>query len=295
MTSSPLPEIGLVTSAELPNLDPDCQPLLSALQELGVQAAPVIWDDPTCDWGRMKGAIIQSTWDYQTRRQAFLQWADSVSQQTQLWNPASIVRWNTDKSYLNTFAQCGVATVETRWLTPDQSWDLASLLAASGWDSAILKPVISAGSANTYHIQPSNLAECQNALELLLQQGRAMMLQPYLHAIETAGERSLVFIDGAFSHAVVKLPARGDFRIQKQFGGSTEVIAPTEAEKRFAEGVLEQVKEPLLYARVDILSTTNPQAICLMELELVEPNLYLPYAPASAHRLAEALVRRLLS
>jgi glutathione synthase/RimK-type ligase-like ATP-grasp enzyme len=294
MNPLPPPEIGLVTSAELPNLDPDCQPLLSALKALGVQASPVIWDDPACNWGRMKGAIIQSTWDYQTRRQAFLQWAETVSQQTRLWNPASIVRWNTDKTYLHTFAQRGVTTVETRWLTPEQPWDLASLLKESGWDSAILKPVISAGSANTYHIQPSNLAECQNALNLLLQQGRTMMLQPYLHAIETAGERSLVFIDGAFSHAVVKLPARGDFRIQKQFGGSTEAITPTEAEKRFAEGVLEQVEDPWLYARVDILSTTTPQTICLMELELVEPSLYLPYAPASAHRLASALVERLL-
>ena len=283
--------VALATCAELPDLDSDDHVLVAALKAAGADVSLPVWDGPAAAFSKqaVDVTVIRSTWDYTTRREQFLQWADMVDATGRLMNPASVVRWNTDKRYMQSLAEHRVATVPTVFLEagpPSRFVDVVKNLgkASRGY---VLKPTVGAGSRNTISVKASEAAAAQAFLDKV-QPREGVMVQPFLPAIAD-GEVSLVFIDGRFSHAVNKRPKEGDFRSQPEFGSVITRHEPTAAERAVADTALHVTGGFLLYARVDLVRGLDDRPV-VMELELTEPCLYLNWSDTAAGVLAAAII-----
>ncbi|WP_433478476.1 ATP-grasp domain-containing protein [Spirillospora sp. CA-142024] len=276
--------VAFATCSLLPDGSDDVQFLTAALAELGVAAEPVIWDADV-DWDRYDLVVIRSTWDYTDRRDEFTAWAESLPR---VLNPAAIVRWNTDKRYLRDLAEAGVPVVPTLW-DPDDI--------PSGWPEYVIKPAVSIGAGDTARWGPGEEDAARAHLRSLRDAGRTVMVQPYLSAVDTAGETALIFCDGEYSHAGRKARiltagagVEGPVRDDATRGRVTASTA-TEAELELAARALAAVPggEDLLYARVDMIPGPDGAPL-IIELELTEPNLYLQHGPGSAERFAKAIL-----
>lgn len=287
---SGLMDIALATSAALPGLSSDDRLLLLALLRAGVDAEPVVWEDPYYEWGDVRACMVRSAWDYAFRRDAFVRWARSVGNRTPLWNSAAVVEWNTHKRYLLDLAAAAVPVVPTRVLTSGTPVDLAALLDETGWDRAVLKAAVAQTGRYLMAVDRDAVSAGQRHLDRLLPH-EDMLLQPYLESITTNGEVSLVFLEGELSHAAVKRAPSGDFRVHDDFGGTLDLHTPSDAEVAVGRAALAAVEEPLLHARVDLVNGDDGPLV--MELELVEPDLYFRVAAGSADRCAAAIRDRL--
>jgi glutathione synthase/RimK-type ligase-like ATP-grasp enzyme len=252
---------------------------------------PLVWNDPGVDWASYDLVVVRTTWDYPNKIAAFLAWADRVAATRTLWNPAPMLRWNTDKQYLRELAERGVPIVPTRWLPRGSTHDLGAILAEERWAEAVLKPVVSAGARRTRMVGSDTLAEGQHFLVEQLTQ-RAMMLQPYVPEVSTVGELSLLYFNGRFSHAVRKIPAAGDFRVQTEHGGRVVSVTPGATELAAGQRVLDALGSDTLYARVDLLPTSDG-VLRLLELEVTEPSMFLTWDAAAPARFAEAIGERM--
>lgn len=286
-------KLGLVTCASLPEWEVDDHALFSALDRFaGVTWDRPVWSDPNVAWQCYDGLLIRTTWDYTDRVGAFVRWAEALP--VPLFNDARVVRWNTRKTYLRALAERGVPVAPTLWLGSGTTASLADLLAERGWERAFFKPVVGATARATGRVLPGSLEAAQAQLDAWLQD-EDMMLQPYLPAVETEGELSVIVIDGEPTHAVRKVPVPGDYRVQDDFGAHDERIALAPDLEALTTLALDRASEllgrPLLYARVDALRTPEG-ALVLNELELVEPSLFLRHAPECADLLAARLVHR---
>lgn len=286
-------DVALATCAELPRLTPDDQLLLPALERRGLRAVPAVWDDPAFDWAAVRLVVIRSTWDYTTRRAEYLAWAERVAAVTLLRNPLPIVRWNTHKAYLEDFARRGLPVVPTACFGVGARVDLAALMAERNWRDVVIKPAVSATARETIRLADIGFDAAQAHLDRLLPR-EDMLVQPFLARIESEGELSVLFISDSYSHAIRKRPVPGDYRAQDEFGGSMELVTPAPDETQLASSVLATVGAPMLYARIDLMRD-DAGALCLSELELVEPMLYFRQHPPAADRLAAAIARLLQS
>jgi glutathione synthase/RimK-type ligase-like ATP-grasp enzyme len=284
----PAPRIAIATCAAYPELKGDDELLREALRQRGREAASVVWDEEGTDWGETDLCLVRSTWDYHDKYDRFLAWTRRVEAATALHNPADLIAWNSDKRYLRELGDAGVPTVPTLWVEPGAEVDLESELSARGWEEAVIKPVVDLGAKNLHRVRAD---EAPRALSTVLERQDAMV-QPFLPSLETEGELSLIYIDGQFSHAVRKQPAAGDFRVQSIWGGTVSAAEAEAEHVEVAEGALAQLDAPLLYARVDLVTGLDGNP-ALIELELIEPNLYLSTDPAAAERLADATARLL--
>jgi glutathione synthase/RimK-type ligase-like ATP-grasp enzyme len=285
--------IALATCANLPSWEADDKPLFHALAARGCEPVAAVWDDPAIDWKRFDAVLIRTTWDYMDKRDAFVDWARRVESQTRLFNPASIVAWNTSKTYLRDLKQRGVPIAPTVWLRRGQRIDVACTMVRRGWTRGFIKPVIGATARETlrFNDDVAGVTAAQQHLDRLLAT-EDMMLQPYLARVETEGEHSAIFIEGVFSHAVQKIPAEGDYRVQDDFGAKDHPISLSTEEMQLARSILASLKERLLYARVDLLRDDHGLPV-LTELELVEPSLFFRHNPEATHRLTKALMKRI--
>ncbi|RZU77056.1 hypothetical protein EV384_5768 [Micromonospora kangleipakensis] len=290
------PRVALVTCTELSDLDPDDRLVLAPLAARGIAAEAVVWDDPAVDWPAYDLAVLRSPWDYALRRDEFVAWARTVPA---LANSAEVVRWNTDKRYLAELSAAGVPTVPTAWVAPGEGW----VAARSG--EYVVKPAVSAGSQDTgrYDLaDPEHRALAVAHVRRLSDAGRLTMVQPYLHAVDTAGETALLFLAGPdglrFSHAIRKGPmltgpdlgVEGLYKVEEI---SARTAAP--AQLAVAEQALAAVPGgtgQLLYARVDLIPGPDGAPV-LVELELTEPSLFIGYADGAPDRLADAIVTHL--
>jgi glutathione synthase/RimK-type ligase-like ATP-grasp enzyme len=283
-------DVVLVTSRELPELDPDDRPLARELVESGLRTAIVAWDDPEFDWDSAHLAFLRNPWDYFRRLGEFAAWAEAVAERTTLLNPWPVVRWNLHKGYLVELARRGAPVVPTELVPRGGALALGALAERRGWSEVVLKPAVSADSWETRHFRAGELAgEGQAQLDRLLPD-HDLLVQPFLEAVEAHGERCLVFLDGEFSHAVRK----NALTLGGRWAGLPEG-APVEAapdERAAAERVLAVAGlGDLLYARVDLVRAESGEPL-LLELELVEPTLFLADAPAARRRLAASLAAR---
>lgn len=285
----------LASCVELPEPDPDESLLVEALRRRGVEARVAAWDDASVDWGAARACVIRSTWNYHHRRDDFVAWANRVGEVTRLFNPPRIVAWNSDKSYLRDLERAGIAIAPTAWIDRgerderDERGDassLRSIMGARGWDDVVVKPRVSAASFGTTRVRRDEIDRGERHLEDLLR-ARDAMVQRYVRSVEGRGERSLVWIDGAFTHSVRKSPRFSD--------GSEQVspALPIDGDDRaFAGRVLRHVgTSDLLYARVDV-ARDDEGAPLVMELELVEPSLFLAQSPAALDRFVSAIAVR---
>lgn len=198
-----------------------------------------------------------------------------------LRNPPRVLRWNADKLYLDGLAKRGAPVAPTLFVEHADDQAMAQAVRAFGTDRLIAKPQVSASAWQTIRWSPGTPLDGGPS-------GRAM-IQPYLPAIETDGELSLIYLGGTFSHAIRKRPQPGDFRVQPEYEGIISPHSPAADELAAAEAVLDQVHEDLLYARVDLVRSLDGSPV-LMELELVEPDLYLEYDPAGGAAFIEAVL-----
>jgi glutathione synthase/RimK-type ligase-like ATP-grasp enzyme len=284
-------DVALVTGAVGPSFMHEVDTrLVAALRERGAAVHTPCWSDVEVAWDAFDLAVVRTTWDYVDDRDAFVAWAAATAERTALWNPADVLRWNTHKSYLLELEDRGAPVVPTAWLAQGDRIDLADLLASRGWSRAVVKPAVAAGSQGLARVDAAAAAAGQRHLDALLAVGDAMV-QAYLPSVETRGELSVVVVDGEVSHAVRKLPAAGEFRIQEEFGGRYVEEELDRDTTDLAAWIVETAGTELLLARVDLLED-EVGTLQLAELEATEPDLYLDAAPDAAARVADAILRR---
>ena len=265
--------------------------LMAGLEARGLRVARAAWSHPAFDWKRTRSVVFRSTWDYFERFAEFSAWMDRVEPTTQLFNAPELVRWNVDKHYLRDLALCAVNVPMTKFIERGETTTLSEAFAACGWDEAILKPAVSGAARHTYRLNAANLEARESIVRDLLRE-EAMMLQPFLSSVLTQGELSLMVIGGRCTHAVRKFAKPGDFRVQDDHGGTVQAHMPTADEIAFAEQAVAACPQAPLYARVDAVRD-DAGALSLMELELVEPELFFRFHPLAADALAAVIAERL--
>jgi glutathione synthase/RimK-type ligase-like ATP-grasp enzyme len=259
--------------------------LIAALAARSVAASRIPWDADV-DWSEFDGVVVSTTWDYHNRIDEFLGWIDVVSAATRIWNPAAIIRWNANKRYLIEMSDAGlpvIPTVATR--SAGSVMDVADIWGA---DQLVIKPIVSASARGTARFHSDDIVGISDHLASFPED---MIVQPFQPAVETGGESSLVYFDGVYSHAVKKSPAAGDFRTQTHLGGTLDLVDATSSQRTVADAVLGFVPEVPVYARIDLIEgLTGP---LLIELELIEPALFLSMSDGAAERFAGALSARM--
>lgn len=292
-----MPRVAIATCREFPDLDHEDRLLIPALAELGIEGVPAVWTDDTVDWSSFDGVVLRETWDYADHREEFLTWARGVADVTVLANRVELLEWNTDKRYLDELAHAGIPVVHTRFLAPGD--DPADWRPAIASHEVVVKPAVSCGSRDTLrHAIDADADEIEAHVRRLLDDGRHVMVQPYLDSVDSEGETALVHFDGVFSHAIRKGPmlARGSegervngLFVQEQI----DPREPTSAELAVAERVMAAIPSPApLYARVDLILGADGEPV-LLELELTEPSLFLSFHPLAPARLASAIAARI--
>ncbi|TAK11358.1 MAG: hypothetical protein EPO32_12370 [Anaerolineae bacterium] len=284
-------QVGFVTCATVQDLTPDDQLAFAELAARDVTARPVLWDDPSIEWQGFDALVLRSTWDYHHRSAEFRAWLDRIEAAgARLFNPPATVRWNMHKRYLANLAERGLPVVPTAWLEQGETADLYTLMKARGWERAVVKPAISASAHNTWTTTGFEAPDQQARLDDLL--GRSdVLVQPFMEEVQTEGEWSLLFFGRQYSHAVLKRPAEGDFRVQNEYGGGYVAAQPEPETVAQAAAVLAAVEGPLVYARVD--GVVRAGIFTLMELELIEPYLFLGTHPGAAARFAATILEAL--
>jgi glutathione synthase/RimK-type ligase-like ATP-grasp enzyme len=277
------PVVAFATCSRVPQLDDDDRLCLPALRDRGVDVEPAVWDDPTVDWDRYDLVVLRSTWDYPEQAERFLAWAARVPR---LANPVGVVAWNIDKRYLGDLSKAGVPVVPTTFTAPGEPPP-----APDG--EVVVKPTVSNGSRDTARLDdPAAVADL---VERIHASGRTAMVQPYLAAVDHAGETAVVFLDGRFSHAARKGPllARGAGLVEGLYAEETmSARTPSDDELAVAHAALAAVPggEALLYGRVDLVPDHRGQPVVL-EVEVTEPSLFLGIGGAT-ERFADAIARR---
>ncbi|MEU8981107.1 hypothetical protein [Streptomyces sp. NPDC048309] len=269
--------------------DRDLPVLRAALEAAGAEAVVAYWDDVEVDWAGFDLVVIRSTWDYSWRVAEFVAWAERCGGLTRLANPAAVVRWNTDKRYLGDLAAAGVPVVPTRYLAPGDAVDLPDA------HEFVVKPAAGAGARYAARYAPEERETAVRQLARMHAEGLTAMVQPYVRSIDAGGERALQFYGGRLLHASRKgavLEPGTPFDGAKVPHPRLQVWEPTDAERAVAASALAAVPggaDTLLYARVDLVDGEDGEP-CVMELELVEPNLFLWLHPGSVSAVVEAIV-----
>lgn len=287
--------VAIATCDQVPDLDEDGPTLLQALADRDIVAVPAVWDDASVAWASFDAVLLRSTWDYPAKWREFLGWIDRLSLSTQLINAPRVVHWNVDKRYLLELSRRGVSIVPTWWLEnagqpiPEAAW--------SGAGQLVVKPVVSAGSKDTRRFSRDMADDAELLVSAIASTGRAVMVQPYVDSVDERGETALLYFGGTFSHAIRKGPLlgvgdgieRGLFR--------REEIEPRDAEEdelRLGDRVLEALpfeRAELAYARVDVVRGPGREPR-VIEVELIEPSLFLQRGVGAAARFAAVIAER---
>lgn len=283
--------IALTTYEKAPGLAPDDQLLIPALGSCGLVPVPTVWSDSSAPWDSFDAVVIRSCWDYHLRAAEFAAWlARLESARVPVFNSPAIVRWNADKRYLLDLARHGVATIPTMIVEQGGADEIARVAAAEAWTRVVVKPAVSASGYETYAMSAPFDDRAVESLRRATAVGH-VLVQPFAEEVPRDGEYSFTFIDGAFSHATIKRATAGEFRVQTEHGGRVDRIEASDSLTSQAARALHVLPEVPLYARVDGIARGD--AFLLMELELIEPNLFLEYQAGSADRMARAIAARL--
>lgn len=267
-------KIFFLSCDELAGFVVDDDLLVKELEADGHEVKTFSWREDV-DWSSYDCGIIRTTWDYMKYPEEFYQKLEMISKQTKLLNPLSTIKWNIYKSYLKNFQDQGVRIVPTVFFSHKEG-----LKIPESWpEKVVVKPVVSAGAYKTMVLSK------EEATSLHLTEGD-WMCQPFLPQIKD-GEYSLIYFNKKFSHALVKVPKAGDFRVQEEFGGDIIPVNPTPEMLSLSDSIMNVVKEGLLYARVDLVPYEGDYA--LMELELIEPALYFRTNKESPRNFKQAL------
>ncbi|WP_299762253.1 hypothetical protein [uncultured Pontibacter sp.] len=265
--------------------------LHSFLNKKGLQVTLEIWDDPAVDWGKYDVVLLKSPWDYFDKITAFYTWLDQLDKlQVRVLNPIKTVRWNADKRYLVELQEQGENVVPSVWLEQGTKLQTAEVFAQLQSDKIIVKPAVSGGAKNTFALTQEEAEAKTETINELLQQ-ESFLAQPFVPEIQTKGEWSFLFFNGAYSHTVLKAAKAGDFRVQHFFGGTVHTPEPPAQLLEAAHNLVDKYAQGCLYARVDGVELNGE--LVLMELELIEPFLFMATSEGAIERYYQALLEQL--
>ena len=281
--------VAFATYRQSPDLTDDDRLVADRLSRRGIDVEAAAWDASDVDWARFDRVIIRSTWDFHLKPDVYARWIRRfLDRPERLWNPPAVILGNLDKRYLIDLASQGIEVVPTVCVRAGDGQRLASIIERHGWQDVVVKPAISASARGTW--RTSGATALLDEERFAAQSGHQdLLVQPYCPEIASHGEWSLVFFDGGYSHAVLKKPASGDFRVQRHFGGQPVAAVPGARLIEQASRILETIAGRLLYARVDGIERAGD--FVLMELELNEPYMFLSLSDAGASLFADAIVR----
>lgn len=275
--------IAIVSYNKLLNLTESDKILKMELEKEGYDTSIVSWD-ADIDWSQFDSIIIRSCWDYHYRIGEFLTWIESLeTKHIKVWNPVSVIKNNYKKTYLRQLEAKGISTIKTEFISRNSTIDVQKFCSDHGWQEIIIKPSIGASAFEIYKIDKDDI-NAQKTINQQLEKSD-ILIQPFMREI-AKGEISMVFINKIFSHAVLKVPDKNEFRSNHEFNATEKLIHPDQSIVRQATAILNLISEELLYARVDgIIVDSN---FLLMELELIEPDLFFNLYPKGATALARA-------
>jgi glutathione synthase/RimK-type ligase-like ATP-grasp enzyme len=284
--------LALITYSGLPHGAESERLMLPYLAAAGVETEIIDWRSSDCGFSKFDLIVLRSCWDYHLRAAEFIGWLQRVAQATPVLNAVDTVLWNYNKFYLREVAALGIEIVPTIFVShaKELSAEVATTIRSWKNKNIVVKPAISASAHNTRLMDGAQWSADQEVIRIMK---GPFLVQPFIPEIQDEGEISFVYIDGRFSHAALKRPAAGDFRVQKEHGGSAELFHPNAnllAQADQIAAIVPQVRNSL-YCRIDAVARDGK--LVLMELELIEPELFLSLAEGAAEKFADAIVRRL--
>ena len=283
--------IAFLSIADLRGYVTDDDLVFEPLRALGHVAEFVPWQQTAVRWCEYDAVVIRSTWDYQNKLVAFLSALQQIEAQTRLANLLGVVRWNADKIYLRDLAEKGANIAPTLWHKGKiERRQIEEWFQQLQTDEIVIKPTVSASAQDTVRLK-RGAADITRLSQLF--NHRSCMVQPFMRGIAEEGEFSLCYFNGAYSHAILKTPKAADFRVQEEHGGTIRAIEPPRNLAAAGERISQYIPAPLLYARVDFVRTEGDE-FALMELELIEPSMYLRTAEHSPRLFAAAINQWLL-
>ena len=264
--------------------------LAEALGGFGFTTALPSWDDPDVDWAAFDLVVLRTPWDAVYTPDAFVAWSRKCSAVCPVWNGPEVVAWNIHKRYLLELEAAGVPIVPTLLCEAGSTMSLRSQMGRLRSEQVVVKPAVDAGGERLMAVTQADIPAGEQHLAELLATGD-VLIQPFLSSVLTAGELSLVALNGDIRYAVRKRPAAGEVRIHPEYGGLVEQVPLTTELRHLASQALAVVKFDWMYARVDLLPADDGSWV-VGELEMIEPDLYLRFVPGSAAQVAAAIVER---
>jgi glutathione synthase/RimK-type ligase-like ATP-grasp enzyme len=282
--------LALITWNGLPEGAESERLMLPYLAATPIETEIVDWRSPSCDFRKFDLMVLRSCWDYHLRGNEFTEWLRRTGREVPILNGPETVLWNLNKFYLREMPAMGIEIAPTVFVNGGQITSSAWREIRS-WEKSVVKPSVSASAHKTWLFDNVAVLD-ENELKSKME-GETFLIQQFIPEIETQGEISFIYIDAAYSHAVLKRPAAGDFRVQKEHGGSAELFHPDSALLDQANQIVETVAQvrDSLYCRIDAVAKNDK--LVLMELELIEPELFLGLSEGAAERFAEAIAMRL--
>lgn len=283
-----MPSIVLATSLESPDITPSDRLYADALERLGCRVVAAAWDGPREAFAGADAVVLRATWGYYRTLEAFRDWTEAMAAATRLFNPIDLVRWNLRKDYVGKLAAAGIRVPQSH-IVPCDAAAIARVLDDAAWDQAVVKP---ASGASGYSVELVKRATLLEQVAGLSDEARAagVVVQEFLPEI-AEGELSLVYFDGVFSHAIRKRPPPGEFRSNSRYGPTRTAETPPREVTEQGASCLRTLPEMPLYARVD--GVVRAGLLIVIEVEVLEPALFMEFDPPSAGRFAEATLRRL--
>ena len=284
-------KIGFATSSAYPDLTSDDQLALEFFKR-SITVEPVIWDVPEVKWCDYDLVVVRSCWDYHLKFRAFLEWIELLKdKQIKVCNGPDILKWNCRKSYLLDLQNRGIPVIPSLIVAGDSKPKLEQILAEQSWQRVVIKPEVSADAWQTWTCNSRLAYQHQGRFEKMLTEHDNILLQPFIEEIKTQGEWSFIFIENQFSHAVLKKPKTGDFRVQEHLGGQRALKEPTDSLLKQVKNIYSRLNYDCLFARLDGIVIKDK--FLVMEIELIEPSLFLKLDPLAPKRFAEAILSRI--
>ena len=283
-----MPKCAFLTMKDLSNFECYDNHLLEPMNKNGWECYFIPWDKAKMDWNYFDLAIIRSTWDYQDKINEFLKVLTDIDlSNCILQNSLNLIKWNIDKTYLETLSQKDVKIVPSLFFDKFSYDKLKKSFSHFSTDKLIIKPCISANADDTFVLKKGRYLNNLPQLEHLFR-NRKFIVQPFIQSIIDEGEYSLIFFKKKHSHTLLKKPKKNDFRVQEEHGGILQLITnPDEKMLKIAKSIIDKLPNKSLYSRIDLVR--NKKNFLLMEIELIEPSLYFNLNPEAAHTFSSII------
>lgn len=279
-------KLAILTCSDIdPNACNDDSLIIPYLERQNIEADFKVWDDPSINWSEFDVALVRSTWDYTEHIDKFTKFIKTLPESVRVFNSRDIILNNFDKSYLFELESKGLQIV------PSMKSLISKDIIQKSFDKfrcskIVIKPLIGAGASGIVIVDKNQTIAEQDFNE-------KMLIQPFQESITNKGETSLIFFNGEFSHAILKVPKENDFRSQEEFGSQITSFSPDEKTIKYAKSALNEISDDTLYARVDLLMNEENEWRLIGEVELIEPALYLSYNEESTILFSDAIINRI--